>query len=83
MKGIVALAALLAVVWATPAFATECPTDMKEIDQALAKGGANKLSASDLEKVKKFRADGEALHKAGKHKESMDTLEKAKLILGI
>jgi len=55
MKKIAVLAALLAMAWATPAFANECPTDMKEIDQALAKG-AKKLSAGDLEKVKKFRA---------------------------
>jgi hypothetical protein len=33
--------------------------------------------------VKKFRADGEALHKAGKHQESIDTLAKAMKILGI
>lgn len=84
MKTIVALAALLAMAWATPVFATECPTDMKEIDQALAKASTQKkLSAGDLEKVKKFRAEGEQLHKAGKHKESMDTLEQAKLLLGI
>lgn len=82
MKKIAVVAAVLAMAWTTPAFATECPTDMKEIDQALAKG-TKKLSAGDLEKVKKFRAEGEQLHKAGKHKESMDTLEKAKLILGI
>ena len=83
MKKIVALVALLAMAWTTPAFATECPTDMKEIDAALGKASAKKLSPGDLEKVKKYRAEGEALHKAGKHKESLDTLEKAKLILGI
>ena len=83
MKRIVVLVAMLAMSWATPAFTTECPTDMKEIDEALAKASAKKLSASDLEKVKKYRAEGEALHKAGKHKESLDILEKAKLILGI
>jgi hypothetical protein len=33
--------------------------------------------------VKKFRADGEALHQAGKHKESIDTLAKAMKVLGI
>ena len=81
MKRIAVLAAVLATVWATPAFATSCPTDMKEIDEALAKG--TKLSASNLDKVKKFRAEGEKLHKAGKHKQSIDTLEKAKVLLGI
>ena len=81
MKRFAVLAVLLAMAWLTPAFATECPTDMKEIDAALAK--APKLKAADLDKVKKFRAEGEGLHKAGKHKESLEILEKAKLILGI
>ena len=81
MKKIAVLAGLLATVWVTPGFATECPTDMKEIDAALAK--APKLSAADLAKVKKMRAEGEQLHKAGKHKESIDILDKAKTILGI
>lgn len=30
-----------------------------------------------------MRADGEALHNAGKHQESVDTLAKAMAILGI
>ena len=30
-----------------------------------------------LDEVKKYRAEGEALHKAGKHQESIDTLAKA------
>ena len=81
MKKITVLVALLAIVWATPAFANECPIDMKEIDAELAKG--TKLSADDLAKIKKWRAEGEALHNAGKHKESMDILDKAKDMLGI
>jgi len=81
MKTIALLAAVLAMTWTTAAFATECPTDMKEIDEALAKNP--KLSASDLEKVKTYRAEGEKLCKAGKHKEGEDTLEKAKVILKI
>jgi hypothetical protein len=63
------------------AFAFHCPTDMKAIDDALAK--KPNLSAEQLAQVKKFRAEGEELHKAGKHKESVDTLAKAKKILGI
>ena len=63
------------------AFAFHCPQDMKKIDDALA---ANpKLSATQLADVKKYRAEGEALHKAGKHQESIDTLEKAEKTLGI
>ena len=36
-----------------------------------------------MSEVKKLRTDGEALHKAGKHQESVDTLAKAMKILGI
>jgi len=36
-----------------------------------------------VDEVKKYRAEGEALHKAGKHQESLDTLAKAEKILGI
>lgn len=42
-----------------------------------------KLTADQLADVKKFRAEGEALHKAGRHQESVDTLAKAMKILGI
>ena len=81
MKKIAVLAALLAIAWATPVFANECPVDMKEIDAALSEG--TKLSANDLAKIKKWRAEGEALHNAGKHTESMEILDKAKDMLGI
>jgi hypothetical protein len=63
------------------AFAFHCPADMKKIDAALAKNP--KLTAKQAADVKKFRADGEALHKAGKHQESVDTLARAMKILGI
>ena len=63
------------------AFAFHCPVDMKKIDDALAK--KPQLSAAQMDEVKKYRAEGEALHKAGKHQESVDTLTKAEKILGI
>ena len=63
------------------ALASHCPTDMKAIDDKLATKPA--LSADDAAKVKKMRADGEALHKAGKHTESEKTLGDARKILGI
>ena len=62
------------------AFAFHCPKDMKAIDEALPKA---KLSSEQMAEVKKYRAEGEALHKAGKHQESVDTLAKAKKILHI
>lgn len=63
------------------AFAFHCPKDMKAIDAALA--NHPKLSTAQLKQVKEYRAQGEALHKAGKHQASVDTLAKAKKILGI
>lgn len=63
------------------AFAFHCPMDMKKIDEAMAKNP--KLSAEQMGEVKKLRADGETLHKEGKHQEAIDTLGKAMKILGI
>ena len=75
----IALVAALAFA-STAAFAMHCPKDMAAIDAALAKNP--KLSAGQMKEVKKYRAEGEALHKAGKHQESVDTLAKAQKILG-
>jgi hypothetical protein len=63
------------------AFAFHCPADMKKIDDAMAKNP--KLTTAQADEVKKYRAEGEALHKAGKHQESIDTLAKAEKILDI
>lgn len=63
------------------AVAAHCPLEMKSIDEALAKNP--KLSAEQMAEVKKYRAEGEAQHKAGKHGESVATLAKAQKILGI
>ena len=63
------------------AFAFHCPADMKKIDEALAKYPT--LSVAQMAEVKKYRAEGESLHKAGKHQDSVDTLAKAMKILNI
>jgi hypothetical protein len=63
------------------ALANHCPQEMKKIDDALAK--SPKLTAAQMSDVKKLRAEGEAQHKAGKHAESLDALEKAKKILNV
>ena len=70
-----------ALMFAGSAFAFHCPQEMKKIDDALAKSPT--LTAAQMEQVKKDRAEGEALHKAGKHQESLDTLAKAEKTLGI
>jgi len=73
------LLAVAAVIASSPAFAMHCPADMKKIDEALAKHP--KLSAAQMDEVKKLRAQGEEQHKTGKHQESVDTLAKAQKIL--
>lgn len=62
------------------AFAHNCKNEMKAIDAALP---ATKLDADKIAEVKKLRAEGEALHNAGKHDQSHATLIRAKEVLGI
>ena len=78
IRSFVAAGVLLA---SSAAFAFHCPADMKKIDEALAKNP--KLTEAQMSEVKKQRAEGEALHKAGKHQESVDTLAKAMKTLNI
>ena len=80
MKLRVPVAAAL-ILFASAAFAFHCPADMKKIDDAMAKNP--KLTEAQMADVKKYRAEGETLHKAGKHQESVDTLGKAMAILNI
>jgi len=63
------------------AFAFQCPKDMKAIDAALKKNP--NLTAQQMADVKKYRMEGEAQHKAKKHQDSVNSLAKAKKILGI
>jgi len=73
------LAAVALVALATPALAFHCPADIAAIDHALAKAN---LSSAQKAEVKALRDQGEAQHKAGQHKESVDTLAQAmRLIL--
>ena len=75
-------ALLIALLFAAgTASANSCPTHMKKIDEAMSK--SPKLTTAQMDEVKKHRADGEAMHKAGKHKESEEALAKAEKILGI
>ena len=63
------------------AMASHCPSDVKAIDDALAK--KPKLSEAQMKDVKAQRDAGEAAHKAGKHKEAEESLHKAMATLGI
>ena len=81
MKLFIVTLAAAALIASGSAFAFHCPADMAKIDAALAKNP--KLTDAQMAEVKKQRADGEALHKAGKHQESVDTLAKAMKTLNI
>ena len=70
-----------AMLFAGSALAFHCPQEMKKIDDALAKNP--NLTDAQMAQVKQDRADGEALHKAGKHQEALDTLGRAEKTLGI
>jgi hypothetical protein len=80
MKITTLLAAASFAFASSAAFAFHCPADMKAIDEAMPKA---KITDAQKGEVTKLRAEGETLHKAGKHQDSVDTLAKAKKILGI
>ena len=63
----------------SPAFASQCPRIMKQVDDKLSSA---QLSAGQMEKVRQLREEGERLHKAGKHDESVQKLKEAMAILG-
>lgn len=64
-----------------PVLAFHCPADMKKIDAAMA--GNPDLTEEQMSEVKSLRAEGEDLHKAGRHAESVETLARVMSILNI
>ena len=78
MLGRSILAGAFVVAISAPALAFHCPADVKAIDAGLAKSSA---MADTKSKVMSLRNEGEALHKAGKHKESVDKLAAAMRLL--
>lgn len=78
MKALVIASSLL---FCSVAFAHSCPNEMKAIDAKL--GASPGLSMADMDKVKSLRAQGEKMHKEGKHDESMKALGDAKKLLGL
>ncbi len=82
----VSAAAVAFVLSSAPASAMHCPADMKKIDAVLNdkdKMMKSGLKADDIAKIKGLRSKGEGLHKAGKHKESVESLGEAMKMLGI
>ena len=77
---IMLLAASLGAVVAAPASAFQCPSDVKKIDAALE---STNLSQEQKAEVMRLRDEGQRLHEQGNHQQSMDTLARAKQMLGM
>ena len=79
MKKLLTALAMTALLSGT-AFANACPSHVKKIDEALATSTA---SAEVKAQAQALRDEGDALHKAGSHAESMAKLAEAEALLGI
>ena len=66
---------LAAALLSTPLMAMHCPQDMAKIDAMLKTDPP--ADPEVLAEVQRLRAEGEALHKAGNHGESVKVLEEA------
>ena len=80
MKFRTILVASLFALTSGVAYASSCPKHIKAIDAAMPSAPLSDAQKAD---VQKYRDEGESLHKAGKHSESLDALAKAEKILGI
>lgn len=69
------------LIFSSNAFAYRCVIDMRKIDEALSKQPA--ITEMQEQEIRKLRAEGEELHKKGKHKESVEALHRALEMLGI
>ena len=70
---------LATVLLCSPLLAMHCPAEMAKIDQLLQSDPP--ADTEVLAEVKRLRAEGEALHKAGDHAESVKVLEEALSLL--
>lgn len=78
MKRIV-LAAVVAA-FASPAFAGNCPNEIKAVDAALQSAS---VDAAKKSQAKALRDQADAAHKAGNHAASMKAAGEAKQLLGL
>lgn len=70
---------LTTVLLSTSLWAMHCPADMAKIDAMLQSNPPS--DATVLAKVQKLRAEGEELHKAGNHSQSVQVLGEALQLL--
>ncbi|MAN79433.1 MAG: hypothetical protein CMM77_09720 [Rhodospirillaceae bacterium] len=79
MNKLILSAAAALLLAASPAYAGHCPKDVKHVKEALAKSSA---SAENKAKAQALMTEGDAMHKAGKHGESLKALHEALHLLG-
>ena len=73
------VAFLATALLSTSLWAMHCPADMAKIDALLK--SAPPSDAAVLAQVRQLRAEGESLHKAGDHSQSLKALGKALKLL--
>lgn len=73
------VAFLTTALLSTSLWAMHCPADMAKIDALLKSDPPS--DAAVLAQVRQLRAEGEALHKAGDHSQSLKLLDKALKLL--
>lgn len=78
MKRILLAAALVA--FSVPAYANNCPNDIKAIDAALQSAS---VDAAKKTQAKALRDQADTAHKAGNHAASMKAAGEAKQLLGL
>lgn len=81
MKKYLAAAALVATFATTQAMASHCPVDVKEVGAALATNAS--LSTDQKTEVQSLMDLGAKQHADGNHGGSIETLHKARHMLGI
>ncbi|NKQ11293.1 hypothetical protein [Pseudomonas sp. SST3] len=64
-----------------PLWAMHCPMDMAKIDEQLKTNPPS--DPAILTRVKELRAEGEELHNAGDHEQSLEVLGEAQELLGM
>lgn len=79
MRRLLLLVAVAA--FSTPIWAMHCPMDMAKIDEHLKTDPPS--DPAILTRVKELRAEGEKLHQAGDHQQSLEVLGEAQQLLGI
>lgn len=70
---------LSTLLLSTSLWAMHCPVDMAKIDEQLKSNPPSDPTV--LAQVQKLRAEGEELHKAGNHSESVKVLAEAQQLL--